>query len=254
MSRLAEAQNPAMPARPLIPSSNPGCNRGGTASEITILIAEDDGLLRNILSNILSEHQGFKVLDKVASGTEVVPAVKSLRPDVLLLDLMLGKTSGLTILSNLAEMASPPRTLVLTGDESEMTQLEAARRGAAGYLCKPEALECLPKAIRAISDGKYWFPNEIMSLVLQDYATLARRARAADQPASVLTEREVEVLVRIARGHTDPQIAAELYMSVSTAKTHIRSILEKLKLPNRTAAAVFAAREGLLDQMEAKEE
>src|SRR5262249_13048402 len=143
-----------------------------------------------------------------------------------------------------------PAVLVLSGHESEETQLEAARQGARGFLCKSQASTSLQHAIQAVAAGELWLPANILKHMLGEYPALVRRMRAQSRPINQLTDREREVLLRVARGLTNQQIAGELYMSVSTVKAHIRNIFKRFNLPGRTEAAVFAVREGLLEQAE----
>jgi DNA-binding NarL/FixJ family response regulator len=214
---------------------------------ISLLIAEDDALLRGFLNQILTNQEEFRVLGSVGRGGEVVSAVERLRPDVLLLDVNMPELTGLQVLPRLAETSKPPLTLMLSGDEDEDTQLEAARAGARGFLCKSQAMKILPDAIRKVAGGEVWFSGRIIGIVMNDYPGYVRKAREQDKPVNQLSEREREVLVLVGRGLTNKQIADDLFMSVSTVKVHLRNIFSKLDLPNRTEAAVFASREGLLD-------
>lgn len=215
---------------------------------VSILIAEDDALLRNFLLERLSGLAGFAVVGSASNGREALAAALTLRPRVMLLDLDLPDLSGLQVLDQLATHENPPAVIVLTGHESEATQLDVARMGARGFVCKSQASTTLPEAIQAVATGSVWLPDPIVGHLLSEYPRLARRSRDMDRPASQLTEKERAVLVRLARGMTNQQIAGDLFMSVSTVKSHIRSVFRRLNLPGRTEAAVFAVREGLLEE------
>ncbi|MFN3649967.1 MAG: response regulator [Armatimonadota bacterium] len=214
---------------------------------ISIVIAEDDSLLRPLLAERLAREEDFEVVGRAGTGREAVAMVTQHAPDLLLLDLNLPELSGWEVMERLASLETPPRVLVLSGEEGERTQLEAARAGAQGFMCKSLAVRKLPEAIRAIFSGDVWFPREVIGQVFRDYPRLIHTEREQEKPLRRLSDREREVLIRVARGLTNQQIAGELYMSISTVKVHISSILQKLDLPNRTEAAVFAVREGLLD-------
>jgi DNA-binding NarL/FixJ family response regulator len=214
---------------------------------ITVLIAEDDALLRHFLVQRLADQDDFTVVGSVANGREALEATEQLRPSVLLLDLGLPELSGLQVLERLPAGRAAPRVLVLTGDESEEAQIQAIRHGARGFLGKSEAGPALPDAIRAIAAGEVWLSGGLVRRIVDDYPTLVRRVQEQDGPIGRLTDREREVLVRIGQGMTNQQIAAALAMSVSTVKVYIRSLFKKLDLPNRAGAAVFASREGLLE-------
>jgi DNA-binding NarL/FixJ family response regulator len=215
--------------------------------EITVFIAEDDPLLRALLPEILKGEEGIRVVGATGDGAEVLEAVLRLRPALLLLDLHLPGLSGLDVLERLAALDESPRVLVLSGHEAEASQLAAARNGARGFVSKSQAITSLTPALRAIADGGVWFGPRVLGQILSDYPALTRKARDAERPLHRLSAREQEVLVRLARGLTNPQIGSELFMSVSTVKVHIRNLLRKLELPNRTDAVVFAVREGLLE-------
>jgi DNA-binding NarL/FixJ family response regulator len=215
-------------------------------TQITILLAEDDPLLRSFLLATLADQPDFAVVGSVGSGREVLEAALGLKPRVLLLDLGLPEMSGLIVIEQLASLEVSPSVLVLTGSEAEETQLDAARRGAKGFLCKSEAGSALPNAIRAVAAGELWFGRQIITRIVNEYPVLAREARDRNRPLNQLTEKEREVLVQVGRGMSNEQIAKELYASLSTVKAHLRSIFRKLDLGGRTEAAVFAVREGLL--------
>jgi len=214
----------------------------------TVLIAEDDALLRTLLVQLLAAHDDLRVVAEVADGREVLPALDQHRPDVLLLDITLPGFSGLDILEALTERLDRPRVLVLSGSEDPETQLNAVRNGAAGFLGKSRASGVLVEAVRAVAGGGVWLAPDVVSRVVQEYPTLARQAAVDRSPLSRLTDRERDVLARVARGMTNQQIASDLIMSLSTVKTHLQSIFRKLELPSRTEAAVLAVREGLLER------
>lgn len=214
---------------------------------VSVVIAEDDALLRNLLTTLLAQEEGLEVVGSAASGAECLETVRQLRPRVLLLDLHLPGMSGLKVMEALEPGASDgPLTLVLSGSEDEETQLQAARCGARGFLPKSQAASVLAQAIRSVAEGQVWFTRRVSERIFQEYHQLARRTREQDKPLNQLSEREREVLVCVARGMTNSQIAADLYMSVHTVKVHIQNILRKLHLPNRVEAAVYAVREGLV--------
>jgi DNA-binding NarL/FixJ family response regulator len=215
---------------------------------VSIFVAEDDALLRDLLTQLLSGHEDFVVLGVAGNGAQALEAVGRLQPDVLLLDLGLPQVPGQIVLERLAAVENAPRVLVLSGTEDEGTQLEAARAGARGFLQKSQACMFLPEAVRKVAAGEAWFSSHILGLILNEYPVYVRRVRHQEGPAHQLSQREREVLVRVARGKTNQQIADDLFLSVSTVKVHIRNIFDKLNLPNRTEAAVFAVREGLLEQ------
>jgi DNA-binding NarL/FixJ family response regulator len=221
--------------------------RKRSAVIMTILIAEDDPLLCCCLADLLAREEGFEVAGSIAVGPDTLEAAARLRPDVILLDLPLPDLSALDILEQLSSRPYAPPILVLSGDDQEPAQLDIARSGARGFLSKEQAIITLSPAIRAVARGELWYSPRICDLIFREFCILTRHERERQRPAGQLTDREREVLVRLARGLTNNQIAAELFMSVHTVKLHVQHIFRKLNLPNRTEAAVFAVREGLLD-------
>lgn len=215
---------------------------------ISILIAEDDPLLRRLVERILADSDTLQVIGDAADGLQALQEIERLQPDVLLLDLNMPKLSGMQVLERLGNAETRPAVLVLSTDEDEETQLTAARAGARGFLPKSQAAASLIEAVERVAAGEFWFSRRVSSLILSEYPLLARRVRDQDRPTSLLTDREKDVLIRVARGMTNSQIAADLSMSLSTVKTHVQNIFHKFDLPNRTEAAVFAVRHGLLEE------
>ena len=136
--------------------------------------------------------------------------MERLRPQILLLDVNLPGLSGLRVLQQLATRGDGPSTLMLSGNEDEGTQLEAARSGARGFLCKSQALGSIPDVVRKVASGEVWFSPQIVGQIMTDYPTVVRKIRDQEKPINQLSDREQEVLVRVAQGHTNQQIASEL--------------------------------------------
>jgi DNA-binding NarL/FixJ family response regulator len=214
---------------------------------VSILVAENDALLQSLLVEILGREEGFEIVGSVGTIPEALEAVAQLRPQVLLLDLDLMGPAGVKVLATLGELPEAPSVLALSGDENEDTQLEAIKNGVCGFLPKSQGAAALPEAIRALAHGQLWFSPQLSVRIFREYHQLVRRFREHERPANQLSARECEVLQRVARGMTNNQIARDLFMSIHTVKLHVQNILRKLNLPNRTEAAVFAVKEGLLD-------
>jgi two-component system nitrate/nitrite response regulator NarL len=216
-------------------------------STISLLIVEDDALLRALLVETLSAEPDFRVLGSVGNGRDIMEAVERLNPSIVLLDLQLPGTPGMAMIQKLSGMEHGPAVLVFGADEDPHVQLEAARNGARGYLPKADAAEALNRAIRGVAGLDLWFRPDVLPLIYKDYRDTSVSARNEQRPLNRLTERERDVLMGVARGLTNKQIGTDLFMSVHTVKLHVQNILKKLALPNRTEAAVLAVREGLLD-------
>jgi DNA-binding NarL/FixJ family response regulator len=214
---------------------------------VRILVAENDALLQSLLVEILGREDGFEIVGRVGTIPEAIEAVAQLKPQVLLLDLDLMGAGGVKVLQSLEDLADAPSVLALSGDDTEDTQLEAIENGICGFLPKSQGAAALPQAIRALADGELWFSPQLSARIFREYHQLVRRFREQERPTNQLSTREREVLQRVARGMTNNQIARDLFMSIHTVKLHVQNILRKLNLPNRTEAAVFAVKEGLLD-------
>jgi DNA-binding NarL/FixJ family response regulator len=214
---------------------------------LTLLVAEADAQLRERLVQRLGAEDDLEVVAAVGPYPEVLPAVTRLHPWLLLMDLQLPSRAGLQLLETLATLPEAPRVLVMSDDDSEPAQLELAQRGARGFLPRSEAVGSLPDAIRAVARGELWFSRSLKERIFDEYQRLKRRAKAEPRFVHLLTLRERDVLVLIARGMTNHQIARDLQMSIHTVKHHVANLLRKLNVPSRTEAAVVAIREGLLE-------
>jgi DNA-binding NarL/FixJ family response regulator len=217
-------------------------------AEIRILIAEDEPLAQSLLESVLEREPGMVVVGVVGDGVEAVAKTLALRPDILLLDLYMPGIHGLEVARQLAPGDVETRILALTVDASEETIVHAFRAGVRGFLLKTAANQYLTRAIRAVAEGETWIDRRTTSRLVDELAFLSRKLEAAERPDAALSDREREVLVCLGRGFTNKQIADELYLSLGTVKAHVSHILEKLGLSNRTGAALFARRIGLVEE------
>ncbi|GLY87192.1 response regulator transcription factor [Actinoallomurus iriomotensis] len=209
-----------------------------------VLIVDDEVLIRTGLRAIIDAEPGFAVVGEAGDGAEVLPLVRSLRPDVVLMDVRMPRVDGIqatrTILSTVPE---PPRILVITTFENDDYVYEALRAGASGFLLKRARTEEIIQALRtvALSDSLL-FPAAIRGLA-------ARHASGRDADrvrAARLTDREGEVLTLMARGLSNAEIAGELVVSVETVKTHVGNVLAKLRARDRTQAVIAAYESGFV--------
>jgi NarL family two-component system response regulator LiaR len=185
----------------------------------------------------------MELVDEAADGVEAVRKVRQLQPDVILLDLMMPNKSGLEAIAEIKQENSDARILVLTSFAENEKVFAAIKAGALGYLLKDSSPDELLDAIRAIYRGESSLPPAIARELIRELN------RPTDLPLAEdpLTEREVEVLKLVAQGLTNQDIAGKLFISEWTVRTHVRNILSKLHLANRTQAALYALREGLVD-------
>jgi DNA-binding NarL/FixJ family response regulator len=210
------------------------------AEAIRILVVDDHPVVRQGLRAFLDTRDGMAVVGEAGDGETAVAEAARLRPDVTLMDLLMPGIGGLEAISRIRAADAGARILVLTSFSSADQVVPAVRAGAAGYLLKDAVPEAVEAAVRAVHRGESRLDPQVTATVM---AEVAQPAAGPDQAAlASLTPREREVLGFLARGLTNAQLARELVVSEKTVKTHVSSILAKLRLSDRTQAALFAAR------------
>jgi DNA-binding NarL/FixJ family response regulator len=220
----------------------------GEGAVIRVLIADDHPVVRQGLRTFLGIQDDIEVVGEAADGLAAVSLAESLKPDIVLMDLKMPGADGLAALAELRARGVAARVLVLTSVTERGHVLPAVQAGAAGYLYKDVDPQALVQAIRAVHDGHVLFaPDAAEAMLRSEQAGDGRDPGAPGAPAerSVLTEREREVLVQIARGRSNREIARALVVSEKTVKTHVSNLLMKLGVQDRTQAALYAVRHGL---------
>ncbi|REE97536.1 response regulator [Thermomonospora umbrina] len=215
-----------------------------TGEAIKVLIADDHPVVRQGLRTFLGVQDDIDVVGEAGDGTAAVALAETLRPDIVLLDLNMPAGGGLAALEEMRARRLPVRVLVLTSVTERGHVLPAVRAGAAGYLYKDVDPPALVQAIRAVHDGNVLFAPEAAEAVLD-----GEPPTGGGEPGSAprLTDREREVLVQIALGRSNREIARALVVSEKTVKTHVSNLLMKLGVQDRTQAALYAVRHGLAD-------
>ena len=210
------------------------------AKPIAVLIVDDHSVVREGLRVFLQLQDGIEVAGEAGDGEEALEQALALRPDVILMDLVMPKLDGVGAMRELRARVPESRVIVLTSFLDDERLLPAIQAGAAGYLLKNSEPAELVRAIRAAHGGETIIDPTVASRLVQAIAD--GRRSAADQ---ALTRREREVLELIARGRSNKRIAFELGISEKTVKTHVGHVLAKLGVSDRTQAALLAVREGL---------
>ena len=208
---------------------------------IRVLLVDDQELVRTGLRGILRAPFGFEVVGECADGGEVIAAVKATAPDVVLMDVRMPFTDGVQATVRLKQREGSPPVLALTTFDDDQALAGMLRAGASGFVLKGVPAEDLQRAVRAVAGGGAWLDPAVTGRVLAIYRSAGPPASAADTAGlDTLTSREREVLGLIGRGRTNGEIAAELFVSEGTVKTHINHVFTKLRLRDRAAAVVFA--------------
>lgn len=211
-----------------------------------VLLADDQDLVRAGLRTLLGNDPELEVVAEARDGNEAVARSRELRPDVVLMDVRMPGTDGIEATRRIR--ADPEldavRVLILTTFDDDEDVLEAIRLGAAGYLLKDTASDDLRRAVRTVADGGNLLSPDITRRVMEHLAA-APAPEPPDPRLAELTERELAVLARIARGETNAEIAATLHISPATARTYVSRILAKLQARDRTQLAVIALNAGL---------
>lgn len=213
--------------------------------EIRILIADDHPLIREGLRRILELDPQLKVVEEVGDGQGAINQARQLAPDVILMDLKMPGTDGIEASRVIRREFPEIRIIILTVAEDD-DMLEVIRAGACGYLLKDVEPSELLKAIHTVFEGRPAFHPIVTSRLLGEYNRLSMPVRKDDE-ISMLTEREKEVLGLIAQGESNKNIAHKLFISEKTVKNHITSIFRKLKVEDRTQAAIFAIKRRMVE-------
>jgi DNA-binding NarL/FixJ family response regulator len=215
-----------------------------TAAGVRLLVVDDHPVVRQGLRTFLETRADFEVVGEAGDGETAVAEAARLQPDVILMDLVMPGVDGLEAINRIRAADPDARILVLTSFASADQVLPALRAGAAGYLLKDAAPAEVEAAIRAVHRGEGLLDPAITATVLAEVSRPTAEANETDAGFASLTRREREVLGLLGRGMTNAAIARELFVAEKTVKTHVSSILAKLRLADRTQAALYAARLG----------
>ncbi|MEV0632101.1 response regulator transcription factor [Nonomuraea wenchangensis] len=203
---------------------------------IRLLIADDHPIVRDGIRGMFAGDPGFEVLGEAGDGAQAVELARSLDPDVILMDLRMPGTDGVTAIKRLAELGIGARVLVLTTYDTDRDVLPAIEAGATGYLLKDTGRDELTRAVRTAARGEAVLSPSVATRLLGQVRT----------PSDPLSARELEILRLIADGATNREAAARLFISEATVKSHVLHIYAKLGVNDRAAAVATAFRRGLL--------
>ena len=211
---------------------------------ITIVLADDHHVVRQGLRALLEGESGFSVVGEASDGLEVVKLIERLRPNVLLLDLMMPGLSGLEVARQIHQRCPETRTLILSMHANEAYVLEALRNGATGYVLKDASAADLIQAVHEVAAGRRYLSPPLSERAIETYV---EKAKAAPPDAyETLTTREREVFQLAAQGLGNPEIASRLGVSPRTVETHRANLMRKLSLHSQTELVRYAMRRGIL--------
>jgi len=208
---------------------------------IRVLVVDDHAIIRKGIKAMLELVPDIELAGEAENGLQAVELEKELHPDVILMDLMMPEMDGIAAIKEIKKQQPKARILVLTNFAGEEMIFPAIKAGAVGYHLKDSSPETLIDAIRQVNQGVASLHPSIAKKVLDELHNSGKQ-KLSDDP---LTQREVEVLRRLAQGRENKEIADELVISEATVRTHVSNILGKLHLASRTQAALYALREGL---------
>jgi DNA-binding NarL/FixJ family response regulator len=213
---------------------------------IRVAIVDDQAIIRAGLARILSPADGFEVVAECASGLQAVEELPALRPDVVLMDVRMPALDGIAATEQLRSLDDPVDILVLTTFGEEDVLWGAIEAGAAGFVLKDSTAEDLIAAVRAVAGGGAWFDAAVAPRLLDGYRRVVAPAARDGARLDLVTDREHDVLRLMARGATNAEIGATLFVAEATVKTHVGSIFGKLGVRDRAAAIVFAYDHGVV--------
>ncbi|MFC1932538.1 response regulator [Chloroflexota bacterium] len=215
---------------------------------IKVLVVDDHTLFRRGIAAVLANQEDLKVVGEAVDGLEAIEKAKELTPDVILMDLNMPRCSGLEAIQALQAAMPQVNVLVLTVSETEADLFAAVKFGARGYLLKKAEPEELIHAIINIARGGVIVSPLMASKLLTEFKDLTAgvERESVEQIDADLSPREGEVLHLVSQGATNKEIADTLFISENTVKTHLKSIMEKLHLANRSQAAAYAVKKGLV--------
>lgn len=216
------------------------------AEPVRVIVVDDQELFRRGLTMLLAAEEDIEVVGEAGDGPAAVALAATTVPDVVLMDVRMPKGSGIEACVEIKQVAPSAKIIMLTVSDEEGDLYDAVKSGASGYLLKDSSIDEVAQAVRVVADGQSLISPSMAVKLMEEFKQLARADR--DQvPTPRLTDRELEVLRKVAEGLNNREIAKQLFISENTVKNHVRNILEKLQLHSRMEAVMYAVREKLLD-------
>ena len=222
-------------------------HRGKTKSDqIRVVIADDHMLIREMLRRTLNQEDSIKIVGEAANGLQAIDVISDLKPDVVLLDIIMPGMDGIKVLPAIREKSPKAKALMLSAAMDETMIFKSLKAGAKGYLSKNVSISDLIKAIQAVHKGELWVERKLMARFFEEEAADdSGREERAGKPKQVLTPREKEILSLLTTGGTNKDIAQILFISEKTVKSHLNNIFRKLNVTRRLQAILYAINRGM---------
>jgi NarL family two-component system response regulator LiaR len=208
---------------------------------IRVLIVDDHTVVRQGLRFLLQQEKDIEVVGEAADGDQAIKSVSELVPSVVLLDLLMPRTDGLTTLRVIKQVSPATQVVILTSQHADEQLFEAIKAGAISYVLKTAGVDAVVESVRAAARGESLLDPSVAARVLDE----VRRKHTRDSPDE-LSRREIDVLSALARGRSNKEIAKDLSIGEETVKTHVSNILSKLHLADRTQAAIYGLKQRLV--------
>jgi DNA-binding NarL/FixJ family response regulator len=219
--------------------------KGGNVKKLRILVVDDHALVRRGAREVLNSQQGWRVVGEAANGVEAVEKAAALKPDVAIVDVSIPNLDGIEVTRRIRKANPDIKVLVLTMDESDQMVRRALEAGARGYVLKSDLTDCLPRAVKAIAEGRRFLTPKVSEIVLDVFLNTKDRHQQARREGVPLGPREIEILRLLGEGRTNKEIAAKLQIAVRTVETHRSNIMHKLGLHSVVELVRYGLRHGI---------
>jgi DNA-binding NarL/FixJ family response regulator len=210
----------------------------------TIVLADDHHIVRQGFRSLLENQDGFSVVAEAGDGLEAVKLTAALKPDVLVVDLVMPCLNGLEVTRQISKQSPHTRAIILSMYMDEPYVIEALQNGAWGYVLKESNISDLVKAIREVANGRHYLGSPLSDLAITAYKEKTKNFSL--DPYNTLTTREREALQLVAEGHTNNDIATKLFISQRTVESHRASLMQKLSINSRVDLIAYAIKRGLV--------
>jgi two-component system, NarL family, nitrate/nitrite response regulator NarL len=215
-------------------------------STIRILVADDHAIFRDGLRKLLEGSGDVQIVGEASNGNQCIKMMVELKPDILLLDLLMPEKDGLGVLGEINFESVSTRVIVLTAAEDDRDVIRAMRLGARGVVLKQSASGLLLKSIRKVHEGEVWLDNRITAEVIEAFKRSAEAGQRHEKP--LLSDREMEIVQLVAQGFGNREIGEKLFISEQTVKNHLHNIFDKLGVSARLELALYATHHRLIGQ------